>query len=139
VEIMPWKYAKLLSNLANAIGAILGPDADEADLPERAQAEALRCYEAAGIAYVEQTEVQRRTSEVSAPRAVKGHEHSGSSSARPAAQDGHDRERLPQRRDRAARPPALSSHAGQRCAHMGRPPDGPRKAAAWRAGLGGYR
>jgi 2-dehydropantoate 2-reductase len=79
-EIMPWKYAKLLSNLANAIGAILGPDADAGDLAESAREEALRCFQAAGIAHVEREELERRTSVISAPRAVAGHEHSGSSS-----------------------------------------------------------
>jgi 2-dehydropantoate 2-reductase len=79
-EIVPWKYAKLLSNLANAIGAILGPDAEEEDLVERARHEALLCYEAAGIAFVDRHEVNERTAVVSALRAVHGHEHSGSSS-----------------------------------------------------------
>jgi 2-dehydropantoate 2-reductase len=80
-EIMPWKYAKLLSNLANAIGAILGPEADGSELAERAREEALRCFAAAGIVYVERAELERRTSTISAPRAIDGHEHSGSSSA----------------------------------------------------------
>jgi 2-dehydropantoate 2-reductase len=79
-QIMPWKYAKLLSNLANAIGAILGPDADRGDLAERARQEAVRCLEAAGIDYVERAELERRTSVISPQRAVGGHEHSGSSS-----------------------------------------------------------
>jgi 2-dehydropantoate 2-reductase len=79
-QIMPWKYAKLLSNLANAIGAILGPDADRGDLDERARQEAVQCFEAAGIDYVEKAELERRTSEISPQRAIGGHEHSGSSS-----------------------------------------------------------
>jgi 2-dehydropantoate 2-reductase len=79
-EIMPWKYAKLLSNLANAIGAIFGPDADRGDLAERAKQEAVRCFEAAGIGYVERAELERRTSVISPPRVVGGHKHSGSSS-----------------------------------------------------------
>jgi 2-dehydropantoate 2-reductase len=78
-EIMPWKYAKLLSNLANAIGAILGPDADDGDLAERTRQEALHCYREAGIAHVDREQVQVRTSAASAMRAVAGHEHSGSS------------------------------------------------------------
>jgi 2-dehydropantoate 2-reductase len=80
-QIMPWKYAKLLSNLANAIGAILGPEADGAELADRAREEALRCFAAAGIVHVERAELERRTSTISAPRAIDGHEHSGSSSA----------------------------------------------------------
>jgi 2-dehydropantoate 2-reductase len=79
-EIMPWKYAKLLSNLANAIGAILGPDAEERELVERARQEALLCYEAAGIASVERRAVDERTAVISELRAVHGRDHSGSSS-----------------------------------------------------------
>ena len=80
-EIMQWKYAKLLSNLANAIGAILGPHAEDEAPAERARQEALSCFRAAGIAFVDRHEVAERTAVISAPRAVHDHEHSGSSSA----------------------------------------------------------
>src|ERR1700730_5014757 len=39
-EIMRWKYAKLLSNLANAVEALLGPDVAGGDLVRAARAEA---------------------------------------------------------------------------------------------------
>lgn len=79
-EIMRWKYAKLLGNLANAIGAILGPDANASELAESAREEARRCYAAAGIEFVARADLERRTGAISPPRAVDGHEHSGSSS-----------------------------------------------------------
>jgi 2-dehydropantoate 2-reductase len=79
-EIMRWKYAKLLANLANAIGAILGPDADASELADGAREEARRCYEAAGIEFVAREDLERRTAAISPLRAVDGHERSGSSS-----------------------------------------------------------
>ncbi len=47
--IMPWKYAKLMGNLANAAQAILGHETKADALLARARAEALACFAAAGI------------------------------------------------------------------------------------------
>ncbi|WP_026421162.1 ketopantoate reductase family protein [Actinokineospora inagensis] len=49
-DVMRWKYAKLLNNLANAIDAVTGTDAP--DLRARARAEAWAVFTAAGISCV---------------------------------------------------------------------------------------
>ena len=48
-DIMPWKYGKLLRNLANSAQAILGLEERAEGLMERAREEALACFAAAGI------------------------------------------------------------------------------------------
>lgn len=61
VEIMPWKYNKLLSNLGNAIMALVGPGQEIPDgLRDRIRAEALACYAAAGIEPVSEGEARAR-------------------------------------------------------------------------------
>jgi 2-dehydropantoate 2-reductase len=49
--IMRSKYAKLLRNLANAVQAICGPDADAGELAARAVQEGRNCLRAAGIEF----------------------------------------------------------------------------------------
>ncbi|MDQ2859251.1 MAG: NAD(P)-binding domain-containing protein [Pseudomonadota bacterium] len=51
-DIMPWKYAKLIANLGNALEAAYGDLGGVADLYESAQAEGRACYRAAGIDWV---------------------------------------------------------------------------------------
>ncbi len=48
-DIMPWKYGKLLRNLANSTQAILGPEEKAEALMARAHEEALACFAAAGV------------------------------------------------------------------------------------------
>jgi 2-dehydropantoate 2-reductase len=48
-DVMRLKYAKLLSNLANAVQALCGTDAAAGDIVREVRSEALACYEAAGI------------------------------------------------------------------------------------------
>jgi len=49
-DVMRWKYRKLLSNLGNALQALVGPDvAGTRELHERLEAEATRVFGAAGI------------------------------------------------------------------------------------------
>jgi 2-dehydropantoate 2-reductase len=58
-SVMSRKYLKLLSNVANAIEAACGTRTGEpaaADLARRARAEALACYEAAGIVISDEDE-----------------------------------------------------------------------------------
>jgi 2-dehydropantoate 2-reductase len=62
-EIMRWKYAKLLSNLGNAVEALIGPDAAGGELVRRARAEALDCYAAAGVRYVSEAELSQRVAD----------------------------------------------------------------------------
>ena len=51
-DIMPWKYAKLLRNLANSAQAILGLDEQAEALMAQAREEALACFAAAGVELV---------------------------------------------------------------------------------------
>jgi 2-dehydropantoate 2-reductase len=57
-DVMRWKYAKLLANLANAIQVVCGHDAGEGadDLRRCARAEGTAVLEKAGIAYVSEEE-----------------------------------------------------------------------------------
>lgn len=59
-DIMPWKYAKLLRNLANSTQAILGLEERAEGLMARAHEEALACFEAAGIVLVGDDEFRKR-------------------------------------------------------------------------------
>jgi 2-dehydropantoate 2-reductase len=69
-DVMAWKYAKLLANLANAADAVLGPDDDaQPELAARARAEGAAVLDAAGIAYVSVEEQARvRGDLVNAPQ-----------------------------------------------------------------------
>jgi 2-dehydropantoate 2-reductase len=51
-DIMRFKYAKLIGNLANAVQAICGTEGSSGELVERAQAEGSRVLEAAGVDFV---------------------------------------------------------------------------------------
>ncbi len=59
-DIMPWKYGKLLRNLANSTQAILGLEEKAENLMARAHEEALACFAAAGIALVGDDEFRER-------------------------------------------------------------------------------
>ena len=48
-DVMRWKYAKLLGNLANALEAACGPGARDSDVMARARAEGEAALQAAGI------------------------------------------------------------------------------------------
>jgi 2-dehydropantoate 2-reductase len=79
-EIMRWKYGKLLSNLANAVEALLGPKARGGELVHRAREEALACYSAAGIDYASREEIAQRAKGHEELRPVGGLTRSGGSS-----------------------------------------------------------
>ncbi len=79
-EVMRWKYRKLLGNLANAITALLGPHTDRGDLAERARAEGLACYVAAGIEPVTRDEYESRVDRVRSDRSPGGRSQPGGSS-----------------------------------------------------------
>ncbi|MEA2314057.1 MAG: 2-dehydropantoate 2-reductase [Solirubrobacteraceae bacterium] len=79
-EIMRWKYGKLLSNLANAVEALLGPEARGGELVRRAREEALDCYSAAGIDYASREEIAQRAEGHEELRPVDGQARSGGSS-----------------------------------------------------------
>jgi 2-dehydropantoate 2-reductase len=79
-HIMRWKYAKLLSNLANAVEALLGPKAAGGEIVRAARAEALTCYRAEGIAYVSGEALSRRVADKEFVLPVNGHARCGGSS-----------------------------------------------------------
>lgn len=55
-DVMPWKYNKLLSNIANAFQALVGKNGDYAALVKEARKEALGVLDAVGIAYIDRKE-----------------------------------------------------------------------------------
>jgi 2-dehydropantoate 2-reductase len=79
-RIMRWKYAKLLSNLANAVEALIGADAPGGEFVHAARAEALACFAVAGIDYAASAEVEARTAPNEQPKQVKGRSRTGGSS-----------------------------------------------------------
>jgi 2-dehydropantoate 2-reductase len=78
--IMRHKYAKLLLNLANALEAAGGDAARQTDLVARAQAEACRCFEAAGIDVAGPEEAEQRRDGVLRLRPIAGQRRQGGSS-----------------------------------------------------------
>ena len=52
-EIQPWQWAKLLTNLLNALHAACGPGADFGELPAALRAEGEACLRAAAIPFVD--------------------------------------------------------------------------------------
>ncbi len=81
-EVMAWKYAKLVANLANAVQAACGPDDDAAtrELADRARAEGAAVLDAAGIAHIAPQEQARVRGDRAEPRPVKGEPVGGGSS-----------------------------------------------------------
>ena len=114
-DIMPWKYAKLLRNLANSTQAILGLEERAETLMERARDEARRLLR-------RRRHQARRRRRVS--RALPGaqshlHRQPGGALgklllAEPHARRHHHRGRLPERRDRPPRQAARRAHARER-------------------------
>lgn len=63
-DVMRTKYGKLLTNLGNAVGALVGRDADVRALVARLQSEAIACFRAAGIAFARVDEVIARFAKI---------------------------------------------------------------------------
>jgi 2-dehydropantoate 2-reductase len=80
VDIMRWKYAKLLMNLSNALEAACGGGARETALFARAKAEAIACFGSAGIPFVSDEEDAARRAGRLAVHTGGAVEHRGSSS-----------------------------------------------------------
>ncbi|MFI7636804.1 ketopantoate reductase family protein [Nonomuraea sp. NPDC049400] len=79
-DVMRWKHGKLISNLGNAVEALLGHVPGMADVVERARAEARAVLDEAGIAYStpeEEAEVRGRKVDV---RPIDGIARGGGSS-----------------------------------------------------------
>jgi 2-dehydropantoate 2-reductase len=79
-DAMRWKYAKLLSNLGNAVQAACGLDAAAGALHARARDEAIACYGAAGIAWASDAEMEQRRKSMSPLGAIAGRSRAGGSS-----------------------------------------------------------
>jgi 2-dehydropantoate 2-reductase len=78
-DIMPWKWAKLLLNLGNAVEALFGPSYRGGPIGEWARAEGKACLHAAGIAYVPDDEERARRNSHLRPTLLDGQERPGGS------------------------------------------------------------
>ncbi|MGK2964727.1 MAG: ketopantoate reductase family protein [Tepidiformaceae bacterium] len=77
--VMRWKYAKLLTNLGNALQAVCGPDAPAADIRRILIAEAIACYRAAGIEWIPRDEYEsRRSPLITLPESATNRREGGS-------------------------------------------------------------
>jgi 2-dehydropantoate 2-reductase len=77
-DVMRWKYAKLLSNLGNAVEAVCGPQVGELGKVVRREGEAVLC--AAGIAHASPAEEAARRGDLISIRPIEGRKRIGSSS-----------------------------------------------------------
>lgn len=80
VDIMRWKYTKLLNNLGNAVEAICGPAARQGEIGRLAQEEGAACLVAAGIDRVGDEEDAARRGSLVTPRPIAGRRRPGGSS-----------------------------------------------------------
>ena len=89
-DVMRWKYSKLLSNLGNAVQALLGGiDTDGVTIAERLEAEAEAIYRVAGIRWASAAEEAEWRGDLFRIRPVAGTpEHLGGSSWQSLARGG---------------------------------------------------
>lgn len=83
-RVMRLKYGKLLTNLRNALQALVGVREEAAsddlrDFVARVRDEAIACYDAAGIEYAPLTEINQRRAEVFRAEGIPGVERGGGS------------------------------------------------------------
>ncbi|MEU8955143.1 2-dehydropantoate 2-reductase N-terminal domain-containing protein [Streptomyces sp. NPDC048518] len=81
-DVLRWKYAKLLSNLANAVEAATGPltDGRAKDVYARARAEGEAAFTAAGIAWADEAEQREARGDRIRLRPLDGSPRGGGSS-----------------------------------------------------------
>jgi 2-dehydropantoate 2-reductase len=79
-DISRWQYAKLLTNLANAVQAACPPDAALGDVVREVRDEATACLRAAGIDWVPDAEFRERHRRFVTPREIAGRARAGGSS-----------------------------------------------------------
>jgi 2-dehydropantoate 2-reductase len=79
VDIMRWKYHKLLTNLGNALEALCGPAARGSAIAAEARREAVACLDAAAIAFVSDEEARVRRLDLGGPGEIDGRKRSGGS------------------------------------------------------------
>lgn len=78
--VMRKKYTKLLMNLGNAFQAICGADADGRSILGDARAEAVACYQAAGIDFASEAEDRERRGNLVRIQPIEGQRRNGGSS-----------------------------------------------------------
>lgn len=78
-DVRRWKYAKLLTNLGNAVEAVCGPAARSGPLTDLLQAEGEACLRAAGITYASAREDRDRRGSLLALQPVAGETRPGGS------------------------------------------------------------
>ncbi|MBL1274947.1 MAG: NAD(P)-binding domain-containing protein [Ectothiorhodospiraceae bacterium] len=79
-NIMPWKYAKLLMNLNNAVQAVADVDEHSRDIARYLRNEALACYKKANLNCVDAKEMRERSGSIIDIVPVKGQTRGGGSS-----------------------------------------------------------
>jgi len=79
-DIVRWKWAKLLSNLGNAIEAVCGPPARRGPIGELVRDEARLCLQAAGIDHATADEERRRLGDLLHMASIGGAPRPGGSS-----------------------------------------------------------
>ena len=79
-DVMRWKWAKLLANLANSIEAICGPIGNESRLVPLVRAEGEAALRAAGIDFASADEDRERRGDLLSIRPVEGQRRGGGSS-----------------------------------------------------------
>ena len=79
-DVMRWKYAKLLTNLGNAVEVLCGPEARTSDLARAARQEGRAVLVAAGIDVATPAEEKERRARVSALAPTASGPHRGGSS-----------------------------------------------------------
>ena len=114
-DIMRWKCRKLLMNLANAAEALCGPGGRFSPLAKAAQREGVAALAAAGIDVASAEEDRERRGDLLQMAAtLVGRVAGRVELAEPGPRGRFHRGRVPQRRDRPARPPPRRAHAGER-------------------------
>jgi 2-dehydropantoate 2-reductase len=79
-DIARWKYAKLLTNLGNAVEAVLGPAARQGSIAPRTREEGVACLRAAGIDFASEEEDAARRGDLLRMRPIGGQRREGGSS-----------------------------------------------------------
>ena len=79
-DVMRWKYAKLLSNIGNAVEAVCGSQAEGGELGEVVRREGEAVLRAAGIAHASPAEDAARRGDLITLRPIEGRRRMGSSS-----------------------------------------------------------
>lgn len=79
-DIARWKWGRLVVNLGLAVEALCGAKARGGEITRRAQEEAVACFEAGGIDYVQAEEDAERRGDILRPQPIDGLPRAGGSS-----------------------------------------------------------